>query len=242
MRTITLKQRAVITPEFINALVEMSKTKLRAMAEARRVTPSHIVQYWDEKNLNRVAYLKTLISDKDFLDKQITRLKMLKIANATLINNGTLLAIQTEPITMLSTVIDNKTQKQVVKRSWEAGSYTIYLPIAVAFSGLTTGIGPSAVHFVPDEFPGTQYRHPHHHADVHTENIDPNAPYRSSSSTCWGDFGPTTSNAVTRGDYIDLVRLLTLYIERVNERSIYFVNGYHGEEIIRRVPNMREIR
>lgn len=72
------------------------------------------------------------------------------------------------------------------------------------------------VHLFPKYNPNTPHRHLHHFADGSYDN-----PLDASPRTCWADVGPTYLSAVTDCSFVDIFRVLYIFLQRLNWGSPY---------------------
>jgi hypothetical protein len=111
---------------------------------------------------------------------------------------------------------------------YHLGPYKVCIPMATF-----NRRGIDGVHFVPLKNPLSYNRHPHHHANFHSEGNYPNNvrfdkivhPLQDAPSTCWGNYGALFAALVADGDIPELFRQFYIYLTRYNAGSPLIGSG-----------------
>lgn len=221
MALIQLRERAKISDQFKERMVQIYKTHLVNLKKEIDCAPASVGQKIQKDNTLKIVRLLKLVNDPSVFDAEITKIRSLDYSFFDVAEYDSKIFLYGKTKTVI--IHENN------GRSWDMGEYGIYVPLdKMLGSGGGHGIERGEWHFVPFRDPKTRDRTPHH-----TGGSRDSHPLSVQSSTCWGSFGHTIPSILADGDISELYRALSLYITRYDPGSplTHFRNCSHRREV-----------
>lgn len=202
---------AKVEPEFVDLMKEIWKKQWSKLNDDIKVQRPSYREMRAKGNAPMMSRLKLLCTNKEALDKEITRLRGLPYDRFYVreYKGKKWFVGLTQPIVMNDDF-----------RIYQAPRYLVYVPLDVTDRGVD-----SHFHFVPEGYEMITARHPHHnigglYSDQSHQPPNPQDPLDYVPSTCWGSFGTIAGSCIRSGDIADLYRNLGIYLTRINQNSL----------------------
>ena len=216
--------RAIIDDGFITIMLEV----YRIVLERKTTELEHGSRYGNSAGvqpvISRLTPILNGVNDgRTGLDYEKTRLRILPFTRFSALDYGDQFWLigQTNPVTITAAETDHNTHKPFTI-DYRLGPYKVCVPMTTF-----NRHGIDDVHFVPLKNPLAYNRHPHHHANLHTQGDYPDKiwldhivhPLQDKPGTCWGNYGSLLAALVADGDIPELFRQFYVYLTRYNAGS-----------------------
>lgn len=210
---ITVKRRAVVSKEFIEAIKEIASQKLATFKELVEMSGEGYARRYKHD----INYCLSILNKQDIpgkgLDLEVTNLRSMPFLSYGVDSHegyGDFIYGQTTNLVCVST--NNNSQR------WDIGSWMIVVPMDAFVTGSLLRI-----HLIPQKSPKIINRHPHHYA------YDPNDdrfsgfinchPLEAEPVFCWSGYGTPLPVAIKQGCVSETLRILHQFIISYNPSS-----------------------
>ncbi len=116
---------------------------------------------------------------------------------------------------------------------WDAGAYTVYVPVQDILDTKSTGI-----HVIPERRPYAINRHPHHGvagSGYHTPDSLSGHFLDVKVHTCWSEFGSPVMSAIGEANVVELFRYMRIFAGRYYAGSPLRSMGRNDMDFIKKV-------
>ena len=257
---IRIKTRASVEPSFIKAYEYLAEKKLRQEQEKLTAMSKAAAEATMQRNPSMYGRLTSIYRHESGpnmgLDFEITRLRALDytrffaLLHKTPSQEKILYMCATTPDLMIEEVATQPRKRRrrhyyddhpreeaptATTASWDAGAYTIYVPVMEILKGKSDGI-----HVVPERFPNAVNRHPHHgckssSGDYHLPDMIAGHFLDAKIATCWSEFGSPVLSAIGEANVVEIFRFMRIFAGRYYSGSPLRTMGARDMDFIKKV-------